>query len=329
MRTERRRMSETVSIALAAYRGERFLADQLRSLAEQTCPVSEVVITDDSPDDATEEAAATCGKRFHLKIRYCRNPERLGAARNFEKAISRCRGDLIFLCDQDDFWLPGKVEHMVRCFREHPEVSGVFCDSRLCDENLCETDRTLWDLRGFTPERQARFAGENQLDELLKRVRMSAHNIAFRAAMRDRLLPFPEMPGLFADSWLALRLAAAGGRWYALPEVLTCYRLHADNLSGPAETGLAGQMRAARRALAAGHLRGRRLIAEALLRDLGGAGEGNRVLLEQYCAFVRAREELPRGAARRFWNVLKLAGRGAYRRFDNGWKSVMVDLLLR
>lgn len=322
-------MSETVSVALAAYRGERYLAEQLRSLAEQTFPVSEVVIADDSPDDAAERVAAECGKRFGLNIRYCRNPERLGVTRNFEKAVSLCRSEYIFLCDQDDFWLPGKVERMMRCFREHPEISGVFCDSLLCDEALRETGGTLWQLRGFTLARQRRFAGPDQLAELLKRVRMSSHNIAFRAAMREFLLPFPEMPGLYADTWIAQALAAAGGVWHALPERLTLYRVSGDNLSRPAETGLMARMRAARRGLAAGHLVGKRMIAEALLCALPPEGEKNRALLEKYLDFARARENMPESFLPRAFRVLKLTAAGSYRRFDNGWKSAMVDLLLR
>ena len=322
-------MTESVSVALAACRGGRHLEQQLRSLAGQSRRVDEVVICDDSPDDATGAVAAECRKRLALDIRYERNMERLGVAGNFAKAVSLCRGDIIFLCDQDDFWLPGKVEKMLGALAGAPDASGVFCDSRLADENLNELDGTLWRVRGFTAARQKRFAEAPQLPQLLQRVRLSTHNIAFRAAMRQYLLPFPEMPGLYPDTWIAQMLSASGGRWLALPECLTLYRLHGANLSRPGDTGLFARIGAARRGLRNGHLTGRRMIAEALLERLPRQAENNRPLLERYLAFCRARESLSPRFCKRLFAALRLWGRGDYRRFDRCWRTLAVDLFLR
>ena len=93
-----------LSIALATYNGAVYLKEQLESIAAQTRTPDELVISDDQSTDDTlrviEEFAATAGFPVRLSV----NEANLGIAKNFEKAISLCRGDLIFLSDQDDVW---------------------------------------------------------------------------------------------------------------------------------------------------------------------------------------------------------------------------------
>ena len=75
-----------ISVAIAAYKGEKFIGEQIASLLEQTLLPDEIVITDDSPDELTEKAV----KKFSdPRIRYFRNDKQLGVNRNFERAISQ------------------------------------------------------------------------------------------------------------------------------------------------------------------------------------------------------------------------------------------------
>ena len=96
------------SVALAAFRGGEFLAAQLDSILNQSLPPDEIILSDDSPDEATRQAVAP-QLAAHPEIRYVRNPVPLGPDRNFEQAISMTTGDLIFLADQDDVWKPEKI----------------------------------------------------------------------------------------------------------------------------------------------------------------------------------------------------------------------------
>ena len=104
-----------VSVVLAAYRGEKYIADQLRSLFVQTYSPDEILIGDDSPDDATETVVREMLHRAppHCRVDYCRNREQLGVDRNFEALTRKASGDLIFICDQDDIWSKRKIERMV------------------------------------------------------------------------------------------------------------------------------------------------------------------------------------------------------------------------
>jgi glycosyltransferase involved in cell wall biosynthesis len=106
----------TVSVAMATYRGERFILDQLNSIAAQTHLPDELVVTDDSPDSSTFDILRRFAETAPFPVRILKNETRLGYRGNFLKAMSLCRGDLIALCDQDDIWKREKIECVVRAF---------------------------------------------------------------------------------------------------------------------------------------------------------------------------------------------------------------------
>ena len=95
------------SVALCTYNGERYIREQLQSIFNQSMPVDEVVIGDDGSSDAT--MAIINGFKERYPIRVLEGGHKMGAIRNFLRTISECQGDIIFLSDQDDIWVPGKV----------------------------------------------------------------------------------------------------------------------------------------------------------------------------------------------------------------------------
>lgn len=98
-----------VSVAMTTYNGERFLARQLDSLLAQTRRPDEIVVCDDASSDGTWALLEAYAAQ-HPEVKIHRNPASLGVDRNFLKAISLCSGTFLLLCDQDDEWLPNKVE---------------------------------------------------------------------------------------------------------------------------------------------------------------------------------------------------------------------------
>jgi len=113
-------MTFKVSVAMCTYNGQRFLHQQLQSLLDQTVRPDELVVCDDgSSDDSlmVVEAFAVSAPFF---VRVIRNSQNLGYIRNFEQAISRCTGDLVFLCDQDDVWDRRKIETLRDVFVTEP-----------------------------------------------------------------------------------------------------------------------------------------------------------------------------------------------------------------
>ena len=102
-----------ISLAMPTYNGSKFLRKQLDSIYEQTLIPDEIVVVDDCSTDNTrdilEEYKMTRGLKYYV------NEKNLGYNKNYVKAIMLCNGDYILLCDQDDVWLPNKVE---KCYNE-------------------------------------------------------------------------------------------------------------------------------------------------------------------------------------------------------------------
>ena len=110
-----------VSVALATYHGESFLAAQLRSLEEQTLRPAELVVCDDRSSDGTVEVLRDFAANASFPVTIHVNDQRLGWRANFMKAAGLCTSELIALCDQDDVWYPAKLRTMSALF-DDPEV---------------------------------------------------------------------------------------------------------------------------------------------------------------------------------------------------------------
>lgn len=100
----------TVSVCMATYQGEEYVERQLRSILEQLGAGDEVIVVDDCSRDRTIEVIKGVGDP---RVVVHRNPVNRREVYSFGRAIELARGDVIFLSDQDDVWLPGRVELMV------------------------------------------------------------------------------------------------------------------------------------------------------------------------------------------------------------------------
>ena len=116
----------SISVALCTYNGEHFLQQQLDSLAAQTNLPDELIICDDASSDDTILIVENFSRNAKFKVSIYKNPKNLGYVKNFEKAISLCRSDIIFLCDQDDVWAPSKIHEIMEVFNIESCVGLVF-----------------------------------------------------------------------------------------------------------------------------------------------------------------------------------------------------------
>src|ERR1700723_2014959 len=137
-----------ISVALCTYNGERFLRHQLESIQQQTRLPDELVVCDDRSTDQTFAIVREFAARVSFPIVIVQNPETLGSARNFEKAIRLCTGDLIALSDQDDLWYPNRLQRSEHEFIAHPQAGLVFSDADVIDEQNRPLGATLWQQLG-------------------------------------------------------------------------------------------------------------------------------------------------------------------------------------
>ncbi len=137
-----------VSIALCVFNGEDFLEEQLASIAAQTRLPDEVVVGDDGSTDRTMEILESWKNSVPFPVRITRNPVNLRHTKNFEETVKRGVHEIVFFCDQDDVWMPEKIERILRLFEGSPETLLVCHETQVVDSEGNETGLTERTLRG-------------------------------------------------------------------------------------------------------------------------------------------------------------------------------------
>jgi glycosyltransferase involved in cell wall biosynthesis len=313
---------------MCTYNGARYLPAQLDSIAAQSQPPHELVVCDDGSTDATPDLLAQFAETMPFPVRVILNERRLGSTDNFAQAIGLCSGHAIALADQDDVWPPTKLAAYEAVFTRAPYVGGIFADAEIVDAELRPLGYNLWQYLGFNSREQRRVRAGDAFEVLLRHDVVLGATLAFRAALRDLVLPIP-LPWAH-DRWIPLLLAAAT-HLAALPRPLIHYRQHVAQQFGAPPRTLRGQIarvrgadRARYAALADQYAAAReRVLAAGVLRP----GSRRLARLEAKIAHFRARAAMPRQPLLRLpWVVRELAGR-RYHRYAGGWTSVATDLV--
>lgn len=314
-----------ISVAVALYKGGQFAPAQIQSLLMQTRVPDEIILTDDSPDDSTfhaiEHFLSDC------RIRYYRNESTLGVTGNFDRALSLCTGDFIFLCDQDDVWLPNKIETMVQALQDAPECDGAFCNSRAVNAELEPLDFTFWQMRCFIPKMQRQIY-DHSLAVMLKRIPVAAHGIVLRRQALAYILPMPDLPGFYPDSWIALQVAIHCN-WKLVDDILTLYRVHQNNVTDPQIADLSTQLILSRQARARnGIVQTLHLADELIRRSPQDLDERRMRQLKAFRMHYLRRSSYPVQRWKKWIYVIKEALSLRYFYYSNGWKSIAADLFL-
>ena len=132
-RSTEARARPLVSVGLPVYNGEPFLAQSLDALLSQSYENFELVISDNASTDAT---AAIC-KEYAARdprVRYLRQPENIGAARNHNVLVPEARGTYFKWAAADDLYAPELLELCVDALEQRPDVVLAHCDDAYIDE---------------------------------------------------------------------------------------------------------------------------------------------------------------------------------------------------
>ncbi len=218
------------SVALCTYNGEKFLEAQINSILSQTTSVDEIIICDDGSSDSTYDIALKYQQKFPNLIHVYRNKENLRSVKNFEKAIQLCTKDLIFLSDQDDIWLPEKVQKILSVFQQNPEISVVATNGYGINQ---EGERlnvfTIWDVPRLVSESGFVFDYFKTLT-LIGNFCTGA-TMCIKKDFIPEIIPFPVYEGYHHDEWIGT-IAASQGKLYFLDEKLIEYRQHTSQQVG-------------------------------------------------------------------------------------------------
>jgi glycosyltransferase involved in cell wall biosynthesis len=217
-----------ISVAMCTFNGGRYLGEQLESIGAQTRLPCELVVCDDGSTDDTIAILKRFEANAPFPVRIVQNAARIGSTRNFDQAIGTVRGELIALCDQDDRWMPHKVERLSDCLMENPFLGGVFSDAELIDGDGKRVGTKLFARHKFTPGKQRSFVS-CPTSTLLKYDVVTGATLMFRSTIRPYCSPIPST--WVHDGWLAWMLALHS-RLTLIPEALIEYRIHAGQQLG-------------------------------------------------------------------------------------------------
>ena len=217
----------SISVCMAAYNGERFIAAQLQSILSQLDTHDEVIVVDDASKDETRNVVRSLDDR---RIRLIEHATNLGVLRTFEDAIRAASGRIIFLSDQDDLWAPRKVATILEGFRSNPDVSLIASDVALID-----ADDNLIAESYFRPRGGFR-AG---LWANLIRNRFGGCTMAFRSEVIGEILPLPHRYDVLHDLWIGVRCSLSGRKTLFIPDPLVYNRRHSSTATGQKRLTLA------------------------------------------------------------------------------------------
>lgn len=222
----------STSVALCTYNGERFLQIQLDSLAAQTILPGELLICDDASTDSTLRILEGFSKTAPFPVRIYLNKMNLGYVKNFEKAISLCANEIIFLCDQDDYWESKKIESVLNTFESEPDVGMVLHSFRKIDsDGNPYTFEEEWCRDGKLPQEFLPDEIVNNSIEVFLTPSSRAWcgcMTAFKGSFKKIIIPI--FPGKGHDDWI-LKIIAPFSEIRFNSECLIRYRIHDANIN--------------------------------------------------------------------------------------------------
>ena len=314
-----------VSIALAVYNGERFLREQLESIARQTRLPDELIISDDASTDGTAQIIHQFANRAPFQVTLLLNEENVGCTRNFDRAIRHCKGETIFLCDHDDLWYPNKIETTLEALEANPKAGVATCDADLIDEHSRKPGQTFWQHKGFNPQSIKRPLSQGML--YTRSLPVYGPGIAFRRKLLPLFLPLPDDPPFQfggQDYFIMWCVLAAGAGGLALIETpLLGYRQHSNQITARLATDRYPRWRArTERPLTV-----LRPLIERLESDAADKLCINRKMREAALLHWRSRCFLPASKIRRIPVVTREFISGRYNEFSDGFKTALKDLI--
>jgi glycosyltransferase involved in cell wall biosynthesis len=196
-----------VSVVVAAYNAEAYIAEAVGSVLGQTVPPHEVIVIDDGSTDATRNVLGQFGDRITVLTK-----ENSGQAVAVNKALATAQGELIGFCDADDLWMPRKLELQLALLDRQGDVEAVFGKV----EQFVSPDVPAAQRERLKPA-VAVMPGELKQCMLIRR------------AALDRAGPFDEsLPATFFIAWLG-RAKQNGLKSAHVDDIVVRRRLHLGN----------------------------------------------------------------------------------------------------
>ena len=222
---------EQIDILMATYNGEKYLREQIESILNQTYKNIRLIISDDCSTDQTREIIKQYEKK-DSRIKVYLQEQNLGYLKNFNFLLTKVENNIYMLSDQDDIWLPQKVEKTYKFLKQN-NSDLVFTDLLVVDEKGNEVNKSFDKLMNLT-KKIKKTVGTYKLAYLYNSV--TGCTIMSKKEQLNKILDIPtNSKHVFHDHWIALSVSINGKVSY-LEEPLIKYRQHGDNQVGAKHT---------------------------------------------------------------------------------------------
>jgi len=314
-------MKPKISVAMATYNGQMFLKQQIDSIAAQSRQVDELVVCDDGSTDNTVCMLNEFKSAVPFPVNIVVNEKNLGCAKNFEKAISMCGGDIIFLCDQDDVWLPHKVKMIEDMFQANPNCGMAFTDAVVVDEANRPLSK-LWADFGFDKKRQRRVKEGKGFGAFVRGNVVTGATAAITRSFFEEARPFPAEA--IHDYWMAM-VAVLKNKLFFNGAATVNYRKHSSQQIGTPPRVFSQKLKKISDFNKDARLR------QILREELDGRfrlTEAQNKLFADCIEFYRFRGNIARNRLMRMPKIIIKLFLGDYHKFSNGFLSAGKDLIM-
>jgi glycosyltransferase involved in cell wall biosynthesis len=202
-----------ISVCIPTFNGEKYIRQQLDSILCLLGPEDEVIISDDSSRDSTLSIIKSYTDS-RIKLYYWNDFK--SPIFNLEYALKKAKGDWIFLADQDDVWLAGRVALAIEKLASY---DIVVCNSHIVDQSLNIIHPSYFEWKG---------CGGGFLRNLRKNSYLGC-SLAFNRSILEFALPFPKKIAMH-DIWIGM-VGELIGRSCFISEPLFLYRRHEGNFT--------------------------------------------------------------------------------------------------
>ena len=225
-------INKSVSVAMCTYNGKAYIGEQLDSILAQTLQPAELVVCDDGSTDGTLEIIRKFAETAPFEVNIICNSKNIGVIANFSNAIEACKHKYIALSDQDDVWLPDKLEITLRKVLAVEEEYGestpilVHTDLEVVDSNLQTIAKSMMKSQGDYSETNM----INAQRVLCAQNYVTGCTVMMNTSLKQITCPIPNGVAMH-DWWFAL-IASAQGRIGYVDKASILYRQHGNNQVG-------------------------------------------------------------------------------------------------
>ena len=215
-----------IDVLMTTYNGEKYLKEQIESILNQTYKNINLIISDDCSTDNTRDILKEYQDIENIKIYY--QDKNLGYVANFEFLLKHVESDIYMLSDQDDVWMPNKIEETFKKL-EGDNADLVFTDLEVVNQNLELINKSF--NKSMNKEHKIKKTlGTNQFEYLYNNI--TGCTIMSKKKWIDEILPIPKgSKYVIHDSWIGLIISLNGKISY-LDKPTIKYRQHSENQVG-------------------------------------------------------------------------------------------------